>query len=101
MEVEVFLSDSPPLKGFPTHDGKYLIVKLPSVVKNGRFFSFDRKNRRVDMVNYGVTYYVEDVVNGFELDENSLRKVNDIVNNSYPDDIIKQIKIVNKENGNI
>ena len=101
MDVEVYLTDSPPVKGHPVHNGKYLVVKLPSIIKNGRYFSLDRAKRQIGMVNYGVTYYVEDVQSDFEIGEESLRKVNEVVNNSYPDDIIKQIKIINKENGNI
>ena len=102
MEVVVSITDSPPLPGHPMHSGKYLVVKLPSVVKNGNYFTFDKRSKKVWAVNYGVTYYVEDVPSNFELGEESLKKVNEIVNNSYPDDILKQIKIINNSgNGSV
>lgn len=98
MDVEVYLTDSPPIAGHPVHSGKYLVVKMPSVVKGGNYFAFDKARRQVAIVNYGVTYFVDDVPADFELGEESLRKVNEVVKNAYPDDILKQIKIINKQN---
>lgn len=101
MEVEVFIADRPPIPGPPPHNGKYLVIKLPSVEKNGKFFFFDRKNKQVQIVNFGISYFVQDVPINFEINEDQLRKVNDLVKNSYPDDVIKDLKIINKEfNGN-
>lgn len=96
MDVEVYISDAPIIKGSPEHKGKHLIVKLPSIVKGGKFFYVDKNKKLISMVNFGVSYYVEDVDENFELGEESLRKVNDIVNNYYPDEILKQVKIINK-----
>lgn len=101
MDIEVTITDSPPIPGHPQHNGKYLVVKLPSVIKAGKYFAFDRANRKIGLVNYGVTYFVEDVPSDFEIGEESLRRVNEVVKNSYPDDIIKQIKIINKGHGSI